>query len=154
MNLWQHPHCKAFFGVLLEETSLRFSEVNISWLHNDTNLKNLWLSAWKDRGRRPEVFCKKGVLTNFVKFTGKDLWQSLCFNKVAGLEAATILKKRLLHRCFPVNFVKFVRTPFYRTPPASASGKKLQPNLWFIMAKLYPWEPQLLLKNISKFYLS
>ena len=23
-----------------------------------------------------------------------------------------LLKKRLLHRCFPVNFVKFLRTPF------------------------------------------
>ena len=25
---------------------------------------------------------------------------------------ATLLKKRLWHRCFPVNFVKFLRTPF------------------------------------------
>ena len=28
---------------------------------------------------------KKGVLTNFVKFTGKHLYQSLFFNKTAGL---------------------------------------------------------------------
>ena len=27
---------------------------------------------------------RKGVLTNFTKFTGKDLCQSLFFNKVAG----------------------------------------------------------------------
>ena len=26
---------------------------------------------------------------------------------------ATLLKKRLWHRCFPVNFVKFIRTPFF-----------------------------------------
>ena len=25
----------------------------------------------------------------------------------------TLLKKRLWHRCFPVNFVKFLRTPFF-----------------------------------------
>ena len=25
---------------------------------------------------------------------------------------ATLLKKRILHRCFPVNFAKFLRTPF------------------------------------------
>ena len=25
---------------------------------------------------------------------------------------ATLLKKRLWHRCFPVNFAKFLRTPF------------------------------------------
>ena len=26
---------------------------------------------------------------------------------------ATLLKKRLWHRCFPVNFEKFLRTPFF-----------------------------------------
>ena len=61
---------------------------------------------------RPEVFCKKCVLRNFAKFTGKHLCQSLFFNKVAGLRSATLLKKRLWHRCFPVNFAKFLRTPF------------------------------------------
>ena len=48
------------------------------------------------------VLQKRGVLRNFTKFTGKHLCQSLFFNKVAGL----------WHRCFPVNFVKFLRTPF------------------------------------------
>ena len=33
----------------------------------------------------PEAFCKKGVLRNFAKFTGKLLSQSLFFNHVAGL---------------------------------------------------------------------
>ena len=35
------------------------------------------------------------------------------FNKVAGLRSTTLLKKRLWHRCFPVNFVRFLRTPFF-----------------------------------------
>ena len=65
------------------------------------------------RSSRPEVFCKKGVLRNFAKFTGKHLCQNLFFNKVAGLRPVTLLKKRLWHRCFPVNFVKFLRTPFF-----------------------------------------
>ena len=30
---------------------------------------------------------------------------------------ATLLKKRLWPRCFPVNFAKFLGTPFHRTPP-------------------------------------
>ena len=65
------------------------------------------------RQKQPrEVFCKKGVLENFTKFTEKHLCQSLLFNKVAGLRPATLLKKRLWHRCFPVNSVKFLRTPF------------------------------------------
>ena len=66
-----------------------------------------------NRSSRPEVFCKKGVLRNFAKFTGKHLWRSLFFNKVPGLTPATLLAKRLWHRCFPVNFVKFLRTPFF-----------------------------------------
>ena len=45
---------------------------------------------------------KISVLKNFTKFTGKHLCRSLFFNKVAGIR----------HRCFPVNFAKFVRTPF------------------------------------------
>ena len=54
----------------------------------------------------------KGVLKNFIKFTGKHLCRSLCFNKVAGLRPATLLKKRLWHRCFLVNFLKILRKPF------------------------------------------
>ena len=37
-------------------------------------------------------------------------------------ESATLLKKRLWHRCIPVNFVKSLRTPFFhRTTPVTAS---------------------------------
>ena len=52
-----------------------------------------------------EVFFFK----NFPKFTGEQLRWSIFFNKVAGL---TLLKRRLQHRCFPVNFAIFLRTPF------------------------------------------
>ena len=45
------------------------------------------------------MFCKKGVLRNFANF--------------AGLSPATLLKKSPWHRCFPVNFVKFLRTPTF-----------------------------------------
>ena len=40
---------------------------------------------------------KKSLRKNFAKFTGKQL----------GLRPATLLKKRLWHRFFPVNFFKF-----------------------------------------------
>ena len=49
------------------------------------------------RSSRPEAFCKKGVLKNFTKLTGKHLRQSLFLKKVAGLRPATLLKKRLWH---------------------------------------------------------
>ena len=43
-----------------------------------------WYFSW-ERSSRLEVFCRKGILRNFSKFTGKHLCQSLFFNKVAGL---------------------------------------------------------------------
>ena len=48
----------------------------------------------------PGGVCKKGVLRNFEKFTGNHLCQSLVF------------KKETLALIFPVNFAKFLRTPF------------------------------------------
>ena len=47
------------------------------------------------RSSRPEVFCKKVVIRNFAKFTGKHLCQGVFFNKVVGLRDVTLLKKRL-----------------------------------------------------------
>ena len=64
------------------------------------------------RSGRPGLFCKKGVLRSFAKFTEKRLCQSLFFNKVVGPRPVTLLKKRLWHRCFLVNFAKFLRTSF------------------------------------------
>ena len=49
----------------------------------------------------PRGLLLKGVLRNFAKFTGNHL----C------LRPATLLKKRAWHRCFTVNFAKFLRTP-------------------------------------------
>ena len=56
---------------------------------------------------------KKSVFRNLTKFTGRHLCQSIFFNKVAGLrpyQLQTLLKH--WPRCFPGNFVKFLRTPF------------------------------------------
>ena len=47
------------------------------------------------RSSPPEVFCKKGVLKNFAKLTGKHLCQ------------------RLWHWCFPVTFAKVLRTALF-----------------------------------------
>ena len=75
------------------------------------------MKARPTRSSLPEVFCKKDVLKNFAKLTGKQLCHSLFLNKVAGLRSATLLKKRLWHRCFPLNFAKFLRTPFLQNTP-------------------------------------
>ena len=51
------------------------------------------------RTSRPKVFCKKGP------------------------RSATLLKRRLWHRCFPVNFAKFLRTSFFTE------------HLWWLLLK-------------------
>ena len=63
-----------------------------------------FLSSILSRSSHRRRSIEKDVLKNFEKFTGKHLFQSLFFNKVAGLRSGTLLKKRLWHRCFRVNF--------------------------------------------------
>ena len=74
-----------------------------------------WSNILSYQKQPPEVFCKKGVLENFAKFTRKHLCLSMLFNKIAGL------KKRPWNKCFPVNFAKFLRTPLLR----NTSGRPL-----------------------------
>ena len=66
----------------------------------------------KSRNSRWRCSIKKGVLKNFAKFAGKHLCHSLFFNKLAGFRPGIFLKKRLWHKCIPVNFRKFLWTPF------------------------------------------
>ena len=59
---------------------------------HDCTFKNVFLKDFgMFRSSRPEVFYKS-ILRNFSKFTG------------------------VRHRCIPMNFAKFLKTPFYRTP--------------------------------------
>ena len=63
--------------------------------------------------RQPsEGFYKKGVHKSFSKFAVKNLCRSLFFAEVTGLRPATLLKKRLRHKCFPVNLRNFKNTFF------------------------------------------
>ena len=55
------------------------------------NFLNIRRSHWKGS-------VKRDVLKNFSKFTGKHLWQSLFFNKVAGLQVSTVFTSCL--SCF------------------------------------------------------
>ena len=77
----------------------------------------IWLQ-WINRSSRPEVFCKKGVLRNFTKFTGKHLRQSqsLFFNKV------DFIKKETLAEVFSCEFYEIFKNTFsYRIPLVAAS---------------------------------
>ena len=75
-------------------------------------------------------------------------------------KVSLLLKKRLWHRCFPVNFVKFLRTPFLQ----NSSGRLLLPfatvalnysniYLYNIYLDLNLTYENILLKNIVVFTL-
>ena len=96
----------------------------------------------KCRSSPPEVFCKKDVLRNFAKFTGKHPCQSLFFNKVADPRPATLLKKRLWRRWFPGNFVKFLRTVFLR----NTSG-------WLLLNRQNTYDFLMISREVNYFFL-
>ena len=64
------------------------------------------------RGSRSQMFFKIDVLKNLPMLTGKHLYWTPFFNKVAGLQACNFIKKWLQHKCFSMNFAKFLRTTF------------------------------------------
>ena len=113
VNFEQILHLDLLFYCWLWTVKFRFGcfmniwGVKLTTFRVKVNLSN--------KKQTPEVFYKKGFCKNFAKFTGKRLCQSLFFNKVAGLRPTTLLTKRLSHRCFPVKFAKFLRTPFLQS---------------------------------------
>ena len=70
----------------------------------------------------PEVFCKKRCSWKFRKIRSKtSVPESLCLSK-----------KRLWHRCFTVNFAKFLRTPFF-----------IKHLWWLLLIIIYTWSNSL-----------
>ena len=62
-----------------------------------------------------------------------SIWFCLKFVKGSRCaRPATLLKKRLWHRCFPVNFAKFLRTPFLQ----NTSGRLLLKAIFFLWTEL------------------
>ena len=104
---WQN----ILFSIFVSKTT--FSEItNFCWKFLlVTLLILLWLHERLSK-QLSQLLYKKSVFKIFAKFARRHLCQSLFFNKVAGLKSSTLLKKMLWHRCFPVNFVKFLRTSF------------------------------------------
>ena len=55
--------------------------------------------------------------------------ESFC-SKYGELKACNFIKKRLQHRCFPVKFAKFLRTPFLQNISGGCSWKYLMNSLF------------------------
>ena len=91
-----------------------------------TDAEFLFFWAWKMI--YPEAatggILQKKVFLEVSRNSQENTCPESLFNKVnnnKGLRPATLLKKRLCHRCFPVNFAKFLRTPFLQ----NTSGRLL-----------------------------
>ena len=108
-------------------TRVNLNWVNKYWFNKSTPKfvykENVFANTGKSSCQ--EVFCRKGVLRKFAELTGntctrvswvflwifpKFLWTSFFTEH---LRPATLLKKTLWHRGVPVNFAKFLRTPFF-----------------------------------------
>ena len=84
-------------------------------LQRDTSWLLFLKTPYRSSYRRCSIkISERGALRNFPKFTGKYLCQRVFFNKVAGLraKASNYIKKDSLAQVFPLNFAKFLRTPF------------------------------------------
>ena len=68
------------------------------------------------QGEKQTLECsvRKGVLGNFEKFAGKHLRQSLFFNKIAGLNSATSIKKEALVQVFSCEFYEISKKTFFK----------------------------------------
>ena len=71
--------------------------------------------ACKSQKQSSEVSYKKDVLKNSQKFAGKHVYQSLFFDKVAGLrpQACNFIKKETLAQMFPCEFSKIFKNTFF-----------------------------------------
>ena len=115
-ELWQFNHFIKFLEAdskLLKLTSIYPSSManNPFVTLSEPPLFKTIFTQYKSSLRRCSL--KKGVLRNFVKFTGKHLCQSLTY-----VRPKALLKKRLWFRCFPANFAKFLRTHFLQNTSA------------------------------------
>ena len=99
----------------------------------------------------PEGFFKKVFLKTSTKLTWKHLCWSLFFNKISGLRSVT-LKKKLQHRCFPVNFVKFLRSSFLQNTSRRLRLFIICLTVSFCKEVLYICSNLLLLEKLTKIH--
>ena len=95
LEIFQQQQFSEFQNIITESSFPRAAvlrilsdyPVEIAIEHKQDSHKNIFRSSCL------EMFCRKGVLRNFAKFTGKHLCKSLFFNKITGIRAANLLKR-------------------------------------------------------------
>ena len=96
-------YCKIFKNSFLFHIKLPVVPVNFNTFFKTAFLKKPYEPTIIWKVYEHMKICRTSKLS-------ESLTHDLSFNKVAG--SATFLKERPWHRCFPVNFAKFIRATF------------------------------------------
>ena len=93
---------KTFWSIYREALSVTWP--NFTVVKYNLKISNVY-------NHNEQTFHKKAVFKSLVIFTDEHLCCSLFFNENAGLRSCSFIKKRLQHRCFPLNIATFLKTP-------------------------------------------
>ena len=107
------PNIDAFHAVKRSWFGTTAIYVNLMWQTKISYYFCIWKVLWTEAVTR-RCFIKKLFLEISQNSQEKTCTRLFFFNKIAGLRPLTLLKKRLWQRSFPVNFAKFLRTPFWQ----------------------------------------
>ena len=120
--------------------------ISVGFLYLQGKEKNLKFNIRINRNSRREVFCKKGGIKNFAKFTGNTC------GRVSFLIKALYQKKRLV-QVFSCKFCEIFRNTFFNsTPPVAASNPEINILNTFKVNNKDRTTFVLILGIISKFY--
>ena len=107
--------------------NFKYHNISLFYL-NRILIYDVWIASKVSPEAVAQRFsAKKGILRNFAKLIGKTILPEtyLIRLQASGLRHATLFKKSLWHRCFPVNFTKFIRTSFLKEHLVAASVSRL-----------------------------
>ena len=96
-----------------------------------------------------DVFCKKGVLKNFAKFTGKHQVPEFFFNKVAGL-SLKVYSKETLTQIFSCEFCEIFGTPILQNFSGWLLLQRVLQKRLFSRFHKNPWKAFGLVNILSK----
>ena len=82
------------------------------------------------RSSRLLMFCKISVFKIFTKLTGEPPCWYFFFNKVSRCRPVNSLKKKIRHRCFPVNFCEILKNPFFTERFRAIASGELVEVIW------------------------
>ena len=109
------PLTKNYFVKLIHQNRVFVTET-IFYINTNSffllNIFNFKKSSWAKPVHPSQTVVRRcSVKKVFLKIVQNS--QGNTCARVSGLRPATLFKKRLWHRCFPMNFAKFLRTPFF-----------------------------------------